>query len=208
VSPREFDSDGVHITRSDQQVDIPLSAIQQVRAAEAHTVEVLLTDGTAHRVEGGNPTATAAFVAAEAIRRIALGRRGITVLAEAVGKEGKKTVYNYTDADGGVHRYTCKRTLQRIQLAYDPGKRVRAAHADWLPFVVGRVLVKIVDAPFWLVVGMGYGRCPRCLPCSPIPGRRSGGPRPTWPVSAPALARLCCPRSCGAGGRRVTWTNA
>ncbi|WP_329342772.1 hypothetical protein OG866_41095 [Streptomyces sp. NBC_00663] len=237
VSAR-FDSDGVHITRSDRQVDIPLSAIQDVRAAQARSVEILLTDGTAHRVEGGNPTATAAFVAAlvpllpaerepdagavvtdtqssrdwglyaimtlgtvlalaylayagwvafthgsrvlgvvlgilpllggvamvgsglaETVRRAVLSRRGITVLAEAVGKDGKdgkdgkETVYGYTDADGGTHRYTCKRTLQRIQLAYDPARRVRAAHADWLPFVVGRVFVKVVGGAFWGVVG-------------------------------------------------------
>ncbi|MFJ4617023.1 hypothetical protein [Streptomyces sp. NPDC088812] len=231
VSAR-FDSTGVHITRSGRQVDIPLAAVREVRAAAARTVEIVLTDGTAHRVEGGNPTATAAFAAAltavlpeernpaggavvtdtrtprdwglytiltlgaavalayvgyavwvtlthgarvlgviigvvpllagvamlasglaEAVRRIVLSRRGITVLAEAVGKDGKKTVYGYTDADGGVHRYTCKRTLQRIQLAYDPDGRVGAAHADWLPFVVGRLVVKIVGAPFWLFVG-------------------------------------------------------
>ncbi|MFE9442096.1 hypothetical protein ACFYO2_24505 [Streptomyces sp. NPDC006602] len=229
----KFDSDGVHITRPDQQVDIPLSAVREARAAETRTVEILLTDGTAHRVEGGNPTATAAFVAAltaalpeerdpasgavitstqtprdrgpygimalgavlalafigyavwvalthgarvlgvilgvvplmagvvmlasgiaETVRRIVLSRRGITVLAEAVGKEGKKTVYSYTDTDGSVHRYTCKRTLPRIQLAYDPDKRVRAAHADWLPFVIGRISVKTIGAPLWLFVGV------------------------------------------------------
>ncbi|MFD7136468.1 hypothetical protein [Streptomyces sp. NPDC059894] len=235
VSAR-FDPDGVHITRSGRQVDIPLAAVREIRAAEARTVEIVLTDGTAHRVEGGNPTATAAFAAAltavlpeernpaggavvtdtrtprdwglyvilslcgalalayigyavwvtlthgarvlgviigvvpllagvvmlasglaEAVRRIVLSRRGITVLAEAVGKDGKdgkKTVYHYADADGGVHRYTCKRTLQHIQLAYDPDGRVGPAHADWLPFVVGRIFVKIVGAPFWLFVGV------------------------------------------------------
>lgn len=231
VSAR-FDSDGVHITRSDHQVDIPLSAIQDVRAAQARSLEILLTDGTAHRVEGGNPTATAAFVAAlvpllpaervpgagavvtdtesshdwglyaimalgaalavaylgyagwvafahgsrvlgvvlglvpllggltmlgaglaETVRRTVLSRRGITVLAEAVAKDGKKTVYGYTDADGATHRYTCKRTLQRIQLAYDPARRVSDAHADWLPFVVGRVFVKVVGGAFWGVIG-------------------------------------------------------
>ncbi|MFF5184205.1 hypothetical protein ACFY30_10520 [Streptomyces sp. NPDC000345] len=201
-----FDSDAVHITRSGRRVDIPLAAVREVRAAGARVVEIVLTDGTAHRVEGANPTATAAFAAAltavlpeerdpaggarftdtrtppdrflhgimallavlalayvgyavwvalthgtrvlgvivgilplgagavllvsgvaEALRRIVLGRRGITVLAEAVGKEGKKTVYRYTDADGEVHRYACRRTLQRIQLAYDPAAAAAGA---------------------------------------------------------------------------------
>ncbi|MFI5688878.1 DUF3592 domain-containing protein [Streptomyces sp. NPDC051636] len=224
----------MHIDRSDHQVDIPLSAIQEVRAAEARTVEIVLTDGTAHRVEGGNPTATTAFVAAltavlpdeqdpagravvtdprsprdrglsglmalavvlllaflgyvvwvalthgtrvvgvitglvpltlglgmlatgvqETFRRILLGRRGITVLAEAVGTEGKKkVVYEYVDADGAVHTYTCKRRLQRVQLAYDPHLPTRAVHADWLPFVVGRVFVLVGGSFFWLFAGV------------------------------------------------------
>ncbi|WP_316782703.1 hypothetical protein [Streptomyces sasae] len=89
----------------------------------------------------------------EAVRRVVLSRRGITVLAVAVGKEGKKTVYRYSDADGRTHRYVCKRRLQRIQLAYDPEGSVGAAHADWLPFVVVRVVWNVVGGLFWLWLG-------------------------------------------------------
>ncbi|MEU6347952.1 hypothetical protein ABZ896_01330 [Streptomyces sp. NPDC047072] len=231
VSAR-FDSGKVRVERSGQQVEIPFRAVREVRTVGERVLEIELADGSAHRVEGGNPTATAAFAGAltavlprerdpegaavvteaeptrdwflyasmaglgalalgyvgyvvwvalnhgsrvlgvllgllpllagiimpltgisEVVRRIVLSRRGITVLAEAVGKDGKKTVYVYTDAEGETHRYTCKRSLQRIQLAYDPGGRVGAAHADWLPFVVGRVLVLIVGGLFWLFVG-------------------------------------------------------
>ncbi|MER6277936.1 hypothetical protein [Streptomyces sp. 900105245] len=230
----KFDSDGVRIIRSGQQVDIPLPAIEAVRAAEPRTVEIVLTDGTVHRVEGDNPTATTAFVDAlsavlpeerdpssravvtdtsgprdpglyvigallallvlgyigyavwvarahgarvvgviigllplllgaamlfsgvqEAFRRIVLARRGITVLAEAVGREGKKNVvYRYTTVEGDDRKYSCKRNQQRIHVLYDPQASWRAVHADWLPFVLGRVLVLILGSLFWLVVGV------------------------------------------------------
>ncbi|PKW05504.1 hypothetical protein SAMN05428944_7471 [Streptomyces sp. 1222.5] len=233
-SSAKFDSDGVRITRSGQQVDIPLPAIEAVRAAEARTVEIVLTDGTVHRVEGDNPTATTAFVDAlssvlpekrdpssravvtdtsaprdpvlyvsgallallalgyigyavwvtrshgarvvgviigllpllfgaamlftgvqEAFRRIVLARRGITVLAEAVGREGKKNVvYRYTTVEGADRTYSCKRNRQRIHVLYDPQASWRAIHADWLPFVLGRVVVLILGSLFWLFVGV------------------------------------------------------
>ncbi|MGW2233273.1 hypothetical protein [Streptomyces sp. NPDC001759] len=228
-----FDSDGVHITRTGQRIDIPLPAIQEVRTADARTVEFLLTDGTIQRAEGGNRVATSTFAEAvtaalperrdpaaaamvtetgtppdralyvitalcalvvlafigyavwvglthgarvvmvivgvlplvagvvmpvsgiaETVRRIVLKRRGVTVLARAVGKEGKQTVYRYTDAAGRARSYTCKRALERIQLTYDPAERVGAAHADWLPFVIGRVYVKVFGGVFWLIVGV------------------------------------------------------
>ncbi|MGW1773122.1 hypothetical protein [Streptomyces sp. NPDC002104] len=43
---------------------IPLAAVQEARAGGESVVEVVLTDGAAHRVHGGNPTAAAAFAAA------------------------------------------------------------------------------------------------------------------------------------------------
>ncbi|MEV7391290.1 MULTISPECIES: hypothetical protein [unclassified Streptomyces] len=230
-SSAQFDADGVHITYSDRKVDIPLSAIREVRNAEPRVAEVLLTDGSMHRMAGGNRVTTTAFITAltaalpeerdpeararitsspreralywlmalgvlvvlaylgdlvwtgsrhgvegvlivivgtvpliagivmpvsgvlEVVRRVVLSRRGITVPAVAVGKEGKKTVYQYRDADGGAHKYVCKRKLQRIQLAYDPQGSVGAAHADWLPFVVVRVVWNVVGGLFWLWLG-------------------------------------------------------
>ncbi|MEW1771960.1 hypothetical protein [Streptomyces sp. NPDC086777] len=227
-----FDADGVHITHSGRKVDIPLSAIREVRSAEPRVAEVVLTDGTMHRMAGRNRVTTTAFITAltaalpeerdpaararitssprervlywlvalgalvvlaylgylvwvgsgygvggvviavlgtvpltagivlpvsgvtEVVRRVVLSRRGITVLAVAVGKEGKKTAYRYTDADGGAHGYVCKRKLQRIQLAYDPEGSVGAAHADWLPFVAARVAWHVVGGLFWLWIGV------------------------------------------------------
>ncbi|MEV0172062.1 hypothetical protein AB0I00_13205 [Streptomyces sp. NPDC050803] len=227
-----FDADAVHLDRSDQRVDIPLAAVREVRAVEGRAVEIVLTDGVTHRVEGGNPTATAAFAAAltaalpehrdpagsalvasagkprervwpllallaavplaylgyavwvatehgarvlgvvlgllplglglaglftavqDTFRRIVLRRRGITVLAHAIGTEGKKSVvYEYTDTDGLRHTYTCRRRMPRTQLAYDPHKPERAAHAMWLPFLLGKLVVLYVGTAFWLVIG-------------------------------------------------------
>ncbi|WP_225835174.1 DUF3592 domain-containing protein [Streptomyces sp. NK08204] len=230
-----FDSDGVRLDLRRRRVDIPLAAVREVRTAEDRVVEIVLTDGATHRVEGGNPTATAAFVAAltaelprrrdpagsalvttteyggnadawaalamiaalplayvgyvvwvgvthgtrvvavivgtlplvfglgvlfltvqEAFRRIVLARRGITVLAQAVGKDGKKNVvYEYVDAEGRVHKYSCRRKAQRTQLAYDPHKPERAAHAMWPPFAVLKLLTFFIGSLFWLYVG-GY----------------------------------------------------
>ncbi|MET9385919.1 DUF3592 domain-containing protein [Streptomyces sp. NPDC002928] len=229
-----LDADGVHLTRSGERVDIPLAAVREVRAAGDRVVEIVLTDGVAHRVEGGNPTANAAFAAAlttalperrdpagsalvtvvaeprgginygwlalyasgplafvayavwvgvthgarvvgvvvgvvplvlgiafigtavhDVFRRTILRRRGITVLAEAVGRSGKKhTVYEYTDTDGAVHQYRCKRSNPRFQIAYDPRKPERAAHAIWLPELLVRLVVLFGGSVFWLFVGV------------------------------------------------------
>ncbi|MGW1722160.1 hypothetical protein ACWCQK_04375 [Streptomyces sp. NPDC002306] len=229
-----LDADGVHLVRSDERVDIPLAVVREVSATEERAVEIVLTDGVAHRVEGGNPTANAAFAAAltgvlperrdaagsalvtvtavprggidygwaalfaagpfaflayavwvgvvhgarvlgvvvglvplvlgvtflvtavhDVFRRTILRRRGITVLAEAVGRFGRKnTVYEYADVDGVVHQYRCTRKTLRTQLAYDPRKPERAAHAMWLPFLLGRLFVLFVGSVPWLYIGV------------------------------------------------------
>ncbi|MGW5634686.1 hypothetical protein [Streptomyces sp. NPDC003832] len=230
-----FDADGVHLDRSAQRVDIPLAAVREVRAAQARAVDIVLTDGVIHRVEGGNPTATAAFAAAltaalpeqrdpagsalvtssaerragfgdwwplaaaalvvagylayavwvaathgarvlgvvvgllplglglfglgttvqETFRRILLSRRGITVLAHAVGTTGKRSVvFEYTDTEGRTHTYACRRRMPATQLSYDPLKPGRAVHALSLPLAVAKAVVLFVGCAVWLVVGV------------------------------------------------------
>ncbi|MGW0769700.1 DUF3592 domain-containing protein [Streptomyces sp. NPDC002676] len=234
-SSAQFDADGVHLELRRRRVDIPLVAIREVRTTERVLV-IVLTDGATHRVQGDNPTATAAFATAltaklplrrdqdsagsalvtttehggnadgwaflallaafplayigyavwvgvthgarvlavivgtlplgfglgvlfgtgeETFRRIVLARRGITVIARAVGTDGKKTVYQYSDAEGRVHKYRCGRKAQRTQLAYDPLNPERAAHAMWPPFAVIKLLTLFCGSLFWLYVG-GY----------------------------------------------------
>ncbi|MEU6086900.1 hypothetical protein ABZ865_08820 [Streptomyces sp. NPDC047085] len=60
----ELEADRIRILRGRERTEIPLAAIQEARVGGERVVEVVLTDGVTHRVEGGNPTATAAFVAA------------------------------------------------------------------------------------------------------------------------------------------------
>ncbi|MER6347710.1 hypothetical protein ACWC10_16965 [Streptomyces sp. NPDC001595] len=203
-----------------------------MRTPDQRVVEIVLTDGAVHRVEGGNPTATAAFAAAltgvlptprdpagstlvttaetrdpglwwllvplalvvmaylgyagwvvathgarilgvvvglvplaiglagviggieESSRRVALARRGIAVHGFATGRRKKNVYYTYTDADGGVHTYSCRRNVQRTEIVYDPRQPSRAAHAQWLPFLLVKLFVMIVGGAVWLFVGV------------------------------------------------------
>jgi hypothetical protein len=59
-----YDAEALRVEGSGRRIRIPLAAVQEVRTPEARALEVVLTDGAAHRVEGANPTATAAFAAA------------------------------------------------------------------------------------------------------------------------------------------------
>ncbi|MGC0330683.1 hypothetical protein RKD23_003673 [Streptomyces sp. SAI-170] len=59
-----YDAEALRIDRSGRRTDIPLAAVREVRTPAERVVEVVLTDGVVHRVEGGNPTATSAFATA------------------------------------------------------------------------------------------------------------------------------------------------
>jgi hypothetical protein len=228
----KYDSDAVRIDRSDRRVAIPLTVVREVRTPEPRVVEIVLTDGAVHRVEGGNPTATTAFAAAltgvlpplrdpagsalvttdesreprlwwvmaplalvvvgylgyagwvaathgarvlgvvvgllplaiglvgffggieEATRRVALARRGISVHGYATGKRKGNVYYSYTDAEGGVHTYSCRRNVQRTEIVYDPRQPSRAAHAQWLPFLLGKLFLMVVGGGIWLFIGV------------------------------------------------------
>ncbi|MEV5315843.1 MULTISPECIES: DUF3592 domain-containing protein [unclassified Streptomyces] len=228
----KYDSDAVRIEHPDRQVGIPLAVVREVRTPEPRVVEIVLTDGAVHRVEGGNPTATAAFAAAltgvlpalrdpagsalvttdesreprlwwvltplvllvlaylgyagwvaathgarilgvvvglvplaigllgflggieEATRRAALARRGISVHGYATGRRKKTVYYSYTDADGGVHTYSCRRNVQRTEIVYDPRQPSRAAHAQWLPFLLMKLFLMIFGGAVWLFIGV------------------------------------------------------
>ncbi|WP_314249775.1 DUF3592 domain-containing protein [Streptomyces kutzneri] len=56
-----LDPDHLTIKRDRQLIEIPLAAVQEVRADGDTTLVVVLTDGAAHRIDGANATATAAF---------------------------------------------------------------------------------------------------------------------------------------------------
>ncbi|MET8824614.1 DUF3592 domain-containing protein [Streptomyces sp. NPDC004610] len=59
-----LDTDGIRLTRRRQLLHIPFAAVGGVGTDGPQTVVITLTDGVTHRVEGGNPSATAAFVTA------------------------------------------------------------------------------------------------------------------------------------------------
>ncbi|CAL9505745.1 PH domain-containing protein [Streptomyces sp. enrichment culture] len=59
-----YDAEALRIEGGGRQTRIPFAAVQEVRTPEARVLEIVLTDGAAHRVEGGNPSATAAFATA------------------------------------------------------------------------------------------------------------------------------------------------
>lgn len=50
--------------RGGGRTDIPLAAVREARAGDGLLVEIVLTDGVTHQLQGRNPTATAAFVTA------------------------------------------------------------------------------------------------------------------------------------------------
>ncbi len=52
------------IERDRKSTKIPLAAVQEARPDGDTAVQVVLTDGVVHRIEGANPTATAAFLTA------------------------------------------------------------------------------------------------------------------------------------------------
>ncbi|MFC8508529.1 DUF3592 domain-containing protein [Streptomyces sp. NPDC057411] len=56
-----LDADGLHVVRGGRRTSIPLAAVREIRVPEPRSIEIVLTDGAAHRVDGDNPTATAAF---------------------------------------------------------------------------------------------------------------------------------------------------
>ncbi|MEU9335507.1 DUF3592 domain-containing protein [Streptomyces sp. NPDC048290] len=59
-----LDAEGVQLTQHRQVLDIPFPAIGEVGTDGPQAVVITLTDGVTHRIEGGNPAATRAFVTA------------------------------------------------------------------------------------------------------------------------------------------------
>ncbi|MDT9691101.1 hypothetical protein Q5762_22675 [Streptomyces sp. P9(2023)] len=59
-----FEDGVLHVVRGGQHTAIPLLAVQEVRVPTPRRLDVVLTDGAVHPVEGADPTATAAFAGA------------------------------------------------------------------------------------------------------------------------------------------------
>ncbi|MGW7056608.1 hypothetical protein [Streptomyces sp. NPDC054887] len=59
-----LDSGCLTVRRDRQITHIPLAAVREVRPRGDKALEVVLTDGAVHRIEGGNAYATAAFLTA------------------------------------------------------------------------------------------------------------------------------------------------
>ncbi|MFJ5773554.1 hypothetical protein [Streptomyces sp. NPDC093094] len=59
-----LDPDRITVERDRTYTKIPLAAVREARPDGATAIEVVLTDGVVHRLEGPNPTATAAFLGA------------------------------------------------------------------------------------------------------------------------------------------------
>ncbi|MFC7929268.1 hypothetical protein [Streptomyces cinereoruber] len=55
---------GLRLVDRSARTEIPLAVVREARTAGGQHVEIVLTDSTVHRVDGGNPTAATAFVAA------------------------------------------------------------------------------------------------------------------------------------------------
>ncbi|WP_405856401.1 hypothetical protein OG361_23160 [Streptomyces sp. NBC_00090] len=83
-----LDSDRLVVTRGRHRTEIPLAAVQEARPDGSTAVEVVLTDGVVHRIEGENRVATASFVTAlaEALpeRRDPAGSALVTVTDEGL----------------------------------------------------------------------------------------------------------------------------
>ncbi|MHA4779801.1 hypothetical protein L1085_035695 [Streptomyces sp. MSC1_001] len=55
---------GLQLVDRRARTEIPLAVVQEARTGGGHHAEIVLTDGAVHSVDGGNPTAAAAFVTA------------------------------------------------------------------------------------------------------------------------------------------------
>ncbi|MFF2306068.1 hypothetical protein ACFVVP_26635 [Streptomyces sp. NPDC058128] len=55
---------GLQLVDRRARTEIPLAVVQKARTSGGNQAEIVLTDGAVHRVDGGNPTAVAAFVSA------------------------------------------------------------------------------------------------------------------------------------------------
>ncbi|MGV9457052.1 hypothetical protein [Streptomyces sp. NPDC003635] len=56
-----LDDDGLRLVDRRTRTQVPLAVVQEVRSDGGRHVEIVLTDGVLHRVDGGNPTAATAF---------------------------------------------------------------------------------------------------------------------------------------------------
>ncbi|MFD0140977.1 MULTISPECIES: hypothetical protein [unclassified Streptomyces] len=59
-----LEGDGLRLVDRHTRTEIPLAVVREARADGGRHVEIVLTDAAVHRVDGGNPTAATAFVAA------------------------------------------------------------------------------------------------------------------------------------------------
>ncbi|MFC8791473.1 DUF3592 domain-containing protein [Streptomyces cinereoruber] len=84
---------GLRLVDRSARTEIPLAVVREARTAGGQHVEIVLTDSTVHRVDGGNPTAATAFVAALTAalpaRRDPAGSARVTVTPLAPPEEVK-----------------------------------------------------------------------------------------------------------------------
>ncbi|MFF5789719.1 hypothetical protein ACFY8P_32670 [Streptomyces sp. NPDC012693] len=104
---------GLQLVDRRARTEIPLAVVQEARTGGGHHAEIVLTDGAVHRVDGGNPTAAAAFVtaltAALPERRDPAGSARVTVTPLTPSAEPETTKKPF---DG------VRATLLAILLAY------------------------------------------------------------------------------------------
>ncbi|PVC77656.1 hypothetical protein [Streptomyces sp. CS081A] len=89
---------GLRLVDRSARTEIPLAVVQEARTAGGQHVEIVLTDSAVHRVDGGNPTAAAAFVtaltAALPARRDPAGSARVTVTPLAPPEEAEEVKYH------------------------------------------------------------------------------------------------------------------
>ncbi|MFE2850090.1 hypothetical protein ACFXJO_03025 [Streptomyces lavendulae] len=59
-----LDADGIRIANRASRTEIPFAVVREARPDGRQDVEIVLTDGAVHRLDGGNATAAIAFVTA------------------------------------------------------------------------------------------------------------------------------------------------
>jgi len=89
---------GLRLVDRRTRTEIPLAVVQEARTDGGRHVEIVLTDSSVHRVDGGNPTAATAFVAALTAalpaRRDPAGSARVTVTPLAPPEEAEEAEYH------------------------------------------------------------------------------------------------------------------
>ncbi|MER7515504.1 hypothetical protein [Streptomyces sp. NPDC126499] len=130
-----LDADGIRMVNRTSRTEIPFVVVQEARTDGERDVEIVLTDGVVHRVDGGNATAATAFVtaliAALPEQRDPVGSARVTVTSLEKPQEEKKDESRLTD-------YVSLMILGTLVLTYvGYAIWVGVTHGPELMFVIG-----------------------------------------------------------------------